>query len=280
MNIIIKPNKLILGLGIFFSIVLLVIVGVMVYLHELAVALLCGFGLVGSLLLIGVYQLSYITLNNASIEIKMPFKREKSLLFVDIKDIIVISINGMKSFVLINKNKVDYYTIDSIFSNFGVYECAFLDKGIRFIDLNELIDKNQSITKYYAYLNKAQQTYFQSIVSSRKESKRFPLAKYEPLLKQLNKVLIICVIIGFIFSGKLGLILNGLVIFVTYGIYLWLYPNAYIELKEKQKGLELPWIAACLAFLNIISPPIITVSIKVLILRIHLFLLYFFMFLF
>lgn len=259
MDQLIKPRKFAKVIGIVTTIFFLAIsFGLLVSGNTMAAVCFLPFVILGVALLVA-YKRQYIQIKEHELIIGYVLKEARTIRYEEIRCLLVVPLSNKTDFVLVGKKYERLLVLDLMYENLEALFVAMEHHDIEILNLGEMVENGQNVTRYMSTLHTVARNYYQSVLNENETletlTKGNNVSDYEgsrKILKIIGWVLIIADVVGFLIGGKTMVAVLTAVILVSYGLYLWYYPYIYMELttkKGQEMALQMPFMGAAVAVL-------------------------------
>lgn len=226
------------------------------------IALTCLFGALGGLLLVA-YGKQYLMFTEREIIASYILKKSIHISYEDISYILIVSLHNQVNFNIVDKSDRCVLTVDTMMAG-GFLEAlaASPARTLEIIDVEEMVEKDEDISRYWSALNRAQRKYYEGVANIdgtveefRDECAVEDVRKIRKRLKIMGWTLIAVDVVAFLIGGRVMLFLYIAVVLTTYGVYIKLYPYIFFETVSKKAEkdlLRLPFFGVVLALLMLL----------------------------
>ena len=189
------------------------------------IALTCLFGALGGLLLVA-YGKQYLMFTEREIIASYILKKSNHISYEDISYILIASLHNQVNFNIVDKSDRCVLTVDTMMAG-GFLEAlaASPARTLEIIDVEEMVEKDEDISRYWSALNRAQRKYYEGVANIdgtveefRDECAVEDVRKIRKRLKIMGWTLIAVDVVAFLIGGRVMLFLYIAVVLTTYGV--------------------------------------------------------------
>ena len=190
-------------------------------------------------------------------------KKSNHISYEDISYILIASLHNQVNFNIVDKSDRCVLTVDTMMAG-GFLEAlaASPARTLEIIDVEEMVEKDEDISRYWSALNRAQRKYYEGVANIdgtvedfRDECAVEDVRKIRKRLKIMGWTLIAVDVVAFLIGGRVMLFLYIAVVLTTYGVYIKFYPYIFFETVSKKAEkdlLRLPFFGVVLALLMLL----------------------------
>lgn len=209
-----------------------------------------------------IYCRHLIILETDQMTVSEPFRKKKVIRYSEIRQVLLHTTNTEIELILVSRAKERLMKFALTMRNADKAVDLFIDREIPFIDLSDLLESEGDIGEYLPLLTKLEQFFYRPQIRAKENADRIEASrkaetvrKEKHFVKITGRILFGAEIFAFLFlKGKLFYACFVFILLLIWGMYIWMYPNLFLEVSKKIKYrdyvIELPFFSIIIALLS------------------------------
>lgn len=213
------------------------------------------------LLIILVYFRHTIILETDHMTISETFRKKRCVYYLEIGTVLIHTANQEMEVILLSHKKERLMKFSLNMTNADKAVDILEDRELPCIDLSEAAESGQNIKEYFSVLTKWEQFFYrpqlqitENVKNTKASKKAGQLEKERRFVKIMGWIMIVLDLAAIIvLEGKPSFVCFVFVLFLAWGMYVWMYPNLFLDVPKKLKKrkyiIEMPFLGISAAAL-------------------------------
>lgn len=209
-----------------------------------------------------IYYRHVIILEPDQMTVSEPFRKKKSIRYSEIGQVLIHTSNTEIELILVSRAKERLMKFALTMTDADKAADLFIDREIPFTDLSDLLESRGDIGEYLPLLTKLEQFFYRPQIRAKENADRIEAShkaetvrKEKRFVKITGRILFGAEIFAFLFlRGKLFYACFVFILLLIWGMYIWMYPNLFLEVSKKIKArdyvIEMPFFSIVIAVLS------------------------------
>lgn len=209
-----------------------------------------------------IYYRHFIILETDRMTVSEPFRKKKVIFYSEIGTVLVHTLNTGIELILISRAEERLMKFAAGMTDSDKALDLLTDREIPFVGLSELIESGQGIGEYLPVLTKWEQFFYRPQIRIMENARRIEashkagtIKKEKHFVKITGRFMIGAEIFAFFFlRGKLFYACFIFILLLAWGMYIWMYPNLFLEVSKEIKGrdymIKMPLFSISIAALS------------------------------
>lgn len=218
------------------------------------------FTLLGGLIIL-IYCRHYIILETSQMIVSEPFRKKRIIRYAEIHTVMIHTTNVNTEIILLDHQKERLLKFAMDMTNADKAVEILDEREIPCVDLSGLVENEQSIKEYLPVLTKWEQFIYRPQIRMMENTKKVKasnktrkIEKEKRFVRIMGWIMIGMDLFAFIvLRGKPAYVCFVFVLLLAWGMYIWMYPNLFLEPsptgKFRKYIIEMPFLGIAAAAL-------------------------------